>query len=184
MPEFVSTLSAFSVFLAIASIGFLFLLVSLIFGEVFEHLGVDHEHDHDGGGDHGGPSFFSPRIISVFITAFGGFGAVGTHYGLTVLPASGVGFTSGVFFASAIYAFARFLYGQQASTQVLGTDLVGKTARVVVAIPASGVGQVRCQVGEEVMDKVARSHDGSSVAANALVKVEQVLGEVVIVRAE
>jgi membrane protein implicated in regulation of membrane protease activity len=178
LSQFLSQLSAFSVFLAIAAIGFLFLLISLIFGEIFEHLGVDHDHDLS----HGGPSFFSGRIISVFITAFGGFGAVGIYYGFSVLPASGLGFGSGMFFATLIYLFARFLYGQQATTQVQGLDMVGQAARVVVAIPASGVGQVRCQVGEEVLDKIARSHDGSPIAANAIVTVEQVLGEVVIVR--
>jgi hypothetical protein len=182
LAEFLSQISAFSVFLAIAALGFLFLLVSLIFGEVFEHLGMDADHSIDHDLSHGGPSFFSGRILRVFITAFGGFGAVDTHYGLGVLPASGVGFGSGVLFASVIYVFARFLYGQQASTQLQSSDIVGQPARVTVAIPANGVGQVRCQVGEEVVDKVARTHDGSPVPANAIVKVEQVLGEIVIVR--
>jgi membrane protein implicated in regulation of membrane protease activity len=186
LPEFLSQLTAFSVFLAIAAFGFLFLLISLVFGEIFEHLGFEHDHDigHDAGHDmgHGGPSVLSPRILSVFITAFGGFGAVGTHYGLAVLPASGIGFGSGVFFAAVIYYFARFLYGQQVTTQVQPKDLVGLMARVVVPIPAGGLGQVRCQVGEEMMDKVAKSRDGSPIPANATVTVEQVLGEVLIVK--
>ena len=40
--------SAFSVFLAIAAVGFLFLILSLFFGEIFEHFdgGLDHEFDH------------------------------------------------------------------------------------------------------------------------------------------
>jgi membrane protein implicated in regulation of membrane protease activity len=171
-------ISAFSVFLAIAAVGFIFLLISLIFGEIFEHFEGGFDHDLD----HGGPSFLSVRILSVFVTAFGGFGAVGIHYGLSVLESSGVGFGSGVFFATLIYLFARFLYGQQASTRVLSTDLVGKTARVVVAIPANGVGQVRCQIGEEVIDKVARSRGAEPVPQNAIVTVEETLGEVVIVR--
>jgi membrane protein implicated in regulation of membrane protease activity len=175
---FFEQISAFSVFLAIAAVGFIFLLVSLIFGEIFEHFEGSFDHDLD----HGGPSFLSVRILSVFVTAFGGFGAVGIHYGLSVLESSGVGFGSGVFFATLIYLFARFLYGQQASTRVLSSDLVGKTARVVVAIPANGVGQVRCQIGEEVFDKVARSRSAEPVPENAVVTVEETLGEVVIVR--
>lgn len=178
MPAWLSQVSAFGVFLGIAAIGFVFLVISLIFGEIFEHF--DSSFDH--GLDHGGPSFLSPRIMSVFVTAFGGFGAVGIHYGLSVLEASGIGFGSGVFFASLIFLFARFLYGQQATTRVLSSDLVGKTARVVVAIPAHGVGQVRCQIGEEVLDKVARSRSGDAVPENAIVTVEETLGEVVIIR--
>jgi len=171
-------ISAFSVFLGIAAIGFVFLLISLIFGEIFEHFEGGFDHDLD----HGGPSFLSVRVLSVFVTAFGGFGAVGIHYGLSVLASSGVGFASGMFFATLIYLFARFLYGQQASTRVLSSDLVGQTARVVVAIPANGVGQVRCQIGEEVFDKVARSRGNEPVPENAIVTVEETLGEVVIVR--
>lgn len=175
MPGWLPQLSAFSVFLAIASVGFLFLLLSLLFGEIFDHFGDVHF-------EHGGTSFFSARILSVFITAFGGFGAVATHYRLSPLPASGVGLGSGAFFAYLIYAFARFLYGQQASTDVRTSDLVGQSARVVVAIPVGGVGQVRCRIGEELVDKIARSQDGQSVAENAVVRIEDVLGETVVVR--
>ena len=179
MTALFSQISAFTVFLGIAAIGFIFLLISLIFGEIFEHFDSDH-FDHDFG--HGGPSFFSVRVLSVFVTAFGGFGAVGTHYGLTPLAASGVGFVSGMGFASLIYAFARFLFNQQASTQVTATDVIGTTARVIVSIPAGGVGQIRCRIGEELIDNIARSKDGQAIGENAVVKVEETLGEVVIVR--
>lgn len=179
MTEPFAQISAFTVFLSIAAVGFLILLTSFFFGEMFEHFG-DGGWDHDLG--HGGPSFFSMRVLSVFITAFGGFGAVGIHYGLSVLPSSGLGFLSGLICASLIYSFARFLFGQQASTEMRSSDLVGQTGRMVVAIPAGGVGQVRCQIGEELIDKTAKSQDGTAIAENATVRVEQVLGEIVIVR--
>lgn len=169
-------LSPFTVFLAIAAVGFLFLLISLLFGELFDHFGVDHDVDM------GGPGFFSGRIMSVFITGFGGFGAVGIHYGLSPMGASLVGFASGLIFASVIYAFARFLYGQQATSQVDAADLIGQNARVVVAIPAGGVGQIRCRVGEELVDKVAQSRDGASIPENASVRIDEILGETVIVK--
>ena len=180
MSGLFSQFSAFTVFLGIAAVGFVFLLISLLLGEVFEHFGdTAFEHDHDLG--HGGPSFFSARIMSVFITAFGGFGAIATNYGYGVLPSSGVGFASGLFFASLIYGFARFLYGQQASSDVRSSDIVGRTARVIVAIPAGGVGQVRCQIGEDLMDKIARASDDGAIPENTAVKVERVLGEIVVV---
>ncbi len=183
MPEWLSQVSAFTAFLAIAGVGFIFLLISLIFGEIFEHL--DGGFDHDVDMDHGGPGLLSTRVIAVFVTAFGGFGAVATNYGLTPLPASGVGFVSGVFFASLIYAFARFLWSQQATTETRTTDLVGQTARVIVAIPHAGVGQVRARVGEQLIDKIARSSDEQAIPENVVVRIEEVLGEVVIVaRAE
>ncbi len=85
-------LTAFTVFLAIACVGFLFLLISLVFGGIFDHF----EWGADAGFDHGGPGFFSGRVIAVFITSFGSFGAIATHYGISPLPASGIGFGGGV----------------------------------------------------------------------------------------
>ena len=170
-------LTAFSVFLAIAAAGLLFLLVSLFFGEIFEHFDTSFDHDLD----HGGPSFFSPRVMSVFVTAFGGVGAISTYYGLSPVPASGLGFLSGLILSGLVFMFARFLYQQQATSEVRVSDLVGQNARVVVAIPAGGVGQVRCRIGEELVDKIARSRDNGLVPENAAVRVDEVLGEMVIV---
>lgn len=186
MAAFFESLSAFTVFLTLAGFGFLFLLISFVFGEIFEHLDFGHdvdlgaEADHDIG--HGGPSFFSPRVLSVFLTAFGGTGAIATYYGFTPLPASAFGFGSGLLFGWLIYSFAHFLFGQQATTEVKQTDLMGKTGRVVVGIPKDGVGQVRCHVGEELVDKIARSASGDAIGENAIVTVEQVLGEMVVVK--
>ncbi len=182
MSDWFSQFSAFAIFLAIGAAGFLFVLVSLLFGEIFEH--ADFSGGHDVGSDlgHGGPGFFSSRVISVFVMAFGGFGAIGVHYGLSPLAASMVGAASGVVFGSIIYGFARFLYGQQASSEVKTADLVGQPARVIIAIPASGLGQVRCQIGEALVDKIARTQDGQAVPENAMVKIEEVLGETVVVR--
>ena len=181
MAGLFESFSAFTVFLSIAAFGFVFLLISFLFGEVFDHVGFDHDLDHDLDAD-GGPSFFSPRVLSVFITAFGGAGAIASYYGVSTLAASGIGLAAGMAFGAMIYAFARFLYGQQASTEVKTLDVVGQTARVVVGIPKDGVGQVRCRIGEEIVDKIARSGDGKAIAENEAVRVEQVLGEMVIVK--
>jgi membrane protein implicated in regulation of membrane protease activity len=174
--DFLPQLSAFSVFLAICAAGFLFLMVALLFGGVFEFFEADHDFEA------GGPGFFSTRVMAVFVTTFGGAGAVATYYGLSPVPASLVGFAVGLVFGGLIYALARFLYQQQASSEVRSGDLVGTIGRVVIAIPAEGVGQVRIRLGEELMDKIARTRDGVPVAENTSVKIEEVLGETVIVR--
>jgi len=44
------------------------------------------------------------------------------------------------------------------------------------------VGQVRCTLGESVVEKIARSKDGEPIPANTLVKIEAVVGETVVVR--
>lgn len=173
----VMELNGFNVFLAIAAVGFLFLLISLFFGGIFDHFDSGFDH----GVEHGGPGFFSTRIISVFVMSFGAFGAISTHYGLDPLPASGIGFLGGLALATPIFLFARFLFNQQASSESRSGDLVGQIGRVIVGIPAGGVGQIRCRVGEELIDKVARTRQGDAVPENTTVRIEEVLGETVIV---
>ena len=171
-----SSVNAFTVFVAIALIGFVFLVVSLVFGEIFDFF------DHDVDFDHGGPGILSSRVIAVFITAFGAFGAIAMQNGLSPGAASAVGMGSGAVFGGVIYAFLRFLYGQQATSEVLASDLVGQNARVIIAIPANGMGQIRCRIGEELVDKVAQARDGLAIAENTPVRIEEVLGETVIVK--
>jgi hypothetical protein len=171
--------SALTVFLAIAAVGFVFLLISLVFGGLLEHFEFGHDLGHDLG--HGGPGFFSVRGIAVFVTAFGGVGAIGTYRGYGVFASSGFGFISGIAVATIVYVFARFLYGQQATSTTTSGDLVGRTAQVSVGIPENGVGQVRCLVGEIMVDKIARSRAGNAIAYSSLVKIEEIVGESVIV---
>ena len=79
--------SAFAIFLAIAAVGFLFLMVSFVFGELFGHGdfgGHDADLHGDAGDAHGGVSIFSTRVLSVFVTAFGGFGAIGIQLGYRI----------------------------------------------------------------------------------------------------
>ena len=176
--------SAFAVFLGLASIGFLILVVSFASGELFDH-GDLAGHDADFHGDvHGGPavSIFSTRILSVFVTAFGGFGAIGIHLGYSTEVSTALGVAGGLVFGTLIYLFASFLFSQQASSEVRVSDLAGATGQVSVAIPKAGLGQVRCTLGESVVEKIARSQDGAEIAVNTLVKIEAVVGETVVVR--
>ncbi len=179
-------ITAFAVFLGLAAIGFLFLLISLVVGELFDLGDLFGDHDFDAGvdvdGHGGGTSFLSSRVISVFITAFGGFGAIGSHLGYGIGVSTAMGLGSGVVFGGLIYLFVTFLHGQEASSDVRVSDLVGATGQVSVTIPRGGLGQVRCSQGESVVEKIARSQDGEEIPVNTLVKVEAVVGETIWVR--
>jgi hypothetical protein len=172
--------SAFITFLAIAVFGFVFVIASSILGDVFDHG----DFGHDAGG-HGGPSLLSSRTISVFVTAFGAFGAIGIHLGYGVGVSTAMGMGGGLLFALLIYAFAAFLYSQQASSHIRTSDIIGNTAQVSVAIPKGGVGQVRCTLGDTVVEKVARTVSGQEIPVNTLVKIQNLVGDVAVVeRAE
>ena len=179
--NFLASTSAFITFLAIAAFGFVFVVASSILGDIFEH--GDLGHDTDGHG--GGPSVLSSRVLSVFVTAFGSFGAIAIHLGYGLGLSTVIGFGGGVLFAGIIYLFASFLYGQQASSHVQISDLVGRTAQVSVAIPQSGMGQVRCTLGDSVVEKLARASSNEEIALNTLVKITSIVGDTVFVeRAE
>jgi membrane protein implicated in regulation of membrane protease activity len=169
----------------IAAVGFLFLLIMLFVGELF---GGDHEFGaHDVPGNHveadhgGGPSIFSARIMASFVTAFGVGGVVGRYYRLSHPASSGVGVVSGVALSSIVYQFARFLYSQQASSEVRMSSLVGRFAEVSVAIPAGGVGQIALTAGGERSEHVARSADGRPLTRGAEVVITGLRGDGVVV---
>jgi hypothetical protein len=173
----VLSFSAFSIFLGIAAIGFVVLMISFFMGEIFDF--GDHDVSHD---ISDGISFMSSRVLSVFVTAFGGFGAVGIHLDYGIGPSTAMGLVGGLVFGGLILLFAKFLYGQQASTETLISDLAGKKGQVSVAIPKGGVGQVRCLLGQTAVDKIARSKDGNEIAASATVVIEEVIGDTIVVR--
>ena len=173
--------SAFGIFLGIAAMGFFFLLFSLLAGDLFGHGDVG-GHAADVHGDIQGVSFFSTRVLSVFITAFGGFGAVGIHLGYSIELSTLLGLVGGIIFGGIIYLFASFLFSQQASSDIRTSDLVGGTAQVTVAIPAGGLGQVQLTLGESVIEKIARSQDGGAIPAGVLVIIEAIVGDAILVR--
>ena len=177
MAEAFNDISALTVFLIIAALGFVFLVVSLLFGEMFDHFGIDHD---IGGGADAHP-FVDSRVISVFLTAFGGFGAIGVQLGLSALVSSLLGLGGGVMLGGIVSLFARFLYQQQASSSVSAVQLVGRTAQVTVKIPPDGIGQISCRIGEERVEKLARTRDHEEIKAGALVRIEEIAGDSVLV---
>ena len=177
MPEFLSNITPLIVFLGIAALGFVFLLISLVVGDIFDTFGF--ETGLDGAGD--GHGFLDSRVISVFITAFGGFGAIGIQMGLSIVASSILGLAGGLVLGGLVSLFARFLYKQQSTSSVTTSQLVGRTAQVVVSIAPGSLGQVSCRIGEERVEKLARARDDQEIKAGAMVRVEEVAGDSLIV---
>ena len=177
MSEFLSSVTPLMVFLAIAAIGFIFLVISLVVGDLFDSVGVDTS-GLDGTDGHG---FLDSRAISVFVSAFGGFGAIGIQMGLSIVASSLLGLGGGLVLGGLVTVFARFLYKQQATTSVTVAQMVGRTAQVVVAIAPGSVGQVSCRIGEERVEKMARSRDNQEIKVGVMVRVEEIAGDSLIV---
>jgi membrane protein implicated in regulation of membrane protease activity len=167
------------IFLTICAVGFAILLVSLLLGEIADHGG---EILHDIGGDHdaletSGPSFFSLRMLASFVTGFGGAGAIGRHLDLSYVVSSALGLGGGLAIAGLVYLVVSFVYKQQASSTVVVSELVGKTAKVSITIPAGGVGQVTLPAKGSTMTVMARSQDGAEIEYGAVVVVKEVVGD-------
>ncbi|HMQ03306.1 MAG TPA: NfeD family protein [Pyrinomonadaceae bacterium] len=172
-----NSLNLLTLFAAIGGIGFVFLLISFVVGDIFDALGFD------GGVGDGGTEFgfLDSRVIAVFVTAFGGFGAIGVQMGFGAAASSGIGLLGGIFFGAIVSLFGRFLIGQQASSTVTDTDLVGRTAQVTVAIKGGQLGQITARIGDERVEKLARTEGNIDINAGSLVKVTAIAGDSVIV---
>lgn len=176
--EFIANLNLLLLFAIIGGVGFVFLLISLVVGDLFEMVGLDLSGGVDAGVDFG---LLDSRVIAVFITAFGGFGVIGAQMGFGAVGSSMIGLLGGVVFAAVVSVFGRFLVGQQASSTVTDNDLIGRAAQVTVAIKPGTVGQITAKIGDERVERVARAKDGTEIAVGSLVKVESVIGDSVIV---
>lgn len=166
-------------FLIITGVGFVFLVASLVVGDLFEqfNMGVSF----DSGAD---IAFLDSRVLSVFITAFGGFGAIGVQIGWGSLASSLFGLVGGLVFAGVVAAFAAFLNSQQASSHTSASQLVGRTAQVTVSIKPDQLGQITCRIGEERVEKLARTANGVEIKTGAIVRIESIAGDSVIVTLE
>ena len=171
------------IYAAIGSVGFLILLAMLVLGDVGgDHDVAGHEVGFDhADADHGGPGIFSVRVMAAFLTAFGVGGVVARYLGFSHPASSGIGVLTGVVMAGAVYQFARLLYRQQASSEVRMSSLVGKSAEVSVAIPASGIGQVVLMAAGERTEHVARAAGGVAVPRGTEVVVSGLRGDSLIV---
>ncbi|CAN5577207.1 hypothetical protein BH18ACI1_BH18ACI1_23190 [soil metagenome] len=168
--------SLMTIFLAIGGLGFLFLLISFVVGDIFEAIGFDFGLDasHDFG-------VFDSRVISVFFTAFGGFGAIGTTVGYGAAGSSLFGLFGGVVFGAIVFFFGKFLFSQQSSSSVATEDLIGRTAQVIVGIKPNQLGQISCRVGEERVEKLARAISDKEIKIGEVVRIDSVNSDAVMV---
>ncbi len=177
--EFLSSINLLMLFAIIGAVGFVFLLASLILGDIFEMFGSDA----DLGGDGHDFGLFDSRVIAVFITAFGGFGTIGVWSGFGAVSSSLIGLLGGVIFGGVVSAFGRFLIGQQSSSSVTDNDLIGRTAQVIVSIKPGSLGQISARIGDERVEKLARTLAGDEILPGTIVKIADVAGDSVIVTA-
>jgi hypothetical protein len=153
-------------FLVIGVAGLALLLVSLVFGEIFD--GLFDALDVDAGG------VLSTPVIGSFLAAFG-FGAallLSTTDVSAVVAAFG-GVASGAVVGSIALVLTRSLMDMPTDESVRTSDLVGLTATVVTRIPDSGLGEVTVTHLGQLLKLSARS--AAPVPAGSPVRITTVL---------
>lgn len=144
-------------FITIFVVGFVILLLSMIFG----HDGdVDADVDHPGHG----PSIFSVKMVALILVGFGGGGfglRATTDAGMFAASMAGVG---GAFVMGLIGWFIlRAFYTSQASSTITDQDIIGSTGNLIDGIVEDGRGQVSCVLRGREITFLARSKDGQSI---------------------
>ncbi|MEW6411319.1 MAG: NfeD family protein [Candidatus Zixiibacteriota bacterium] len=156
-----------AIFATLFGVGFLILLLSVIFGHDAEADG-----DTDTGGDSSGPSIFSVRMISLLMVGFGAasFG-VRASTDATMFVSSMAGVGGAIVVGAFGYLIIRMFYASQESSTVVDNDIIGCRGNLIDAIPPGGSGQIACVIRGREMTYLARSKDGSPIGRGVPVRV-------------
>jgi len=154
------------IFATIFGIGFLILVISLIFG-------TDHDFDVDADADAGhGHGIFSVKLVALLLVGFGatGFGARSTtDWSMFKCSMAGVGGAAIVGLIG--WVILRAFYASQESSTVNDEDIIGQTANLIDAIGENQNGQIACIIRGREFTFLARSTDGKAIKRGTPVKI-------------
>lgn len=173
------------VYIACLALGLLFTIFSAIAGHFF---GGDHGGD-VGTGGHAeagydssgvpGISFFSPTVLSCFVTAFGACGIILTRIEATssVWVSAPISAIAGVAMAGLAFLLFNAMFSKtQGSSESRVASLLGQTASVITPIPAEGVGEIAYVQGGSRYTAPARTESGKAVPAGKPVRIIRIIG--------
>ena len=132
-----------------------------------------------------GVSPLSPITIASFITAFGGIGVITSQFFKIDPRWSLVWATGGAVVLSGLMFlfYSQFLIRSQGSSEVKVRELIGLPAEVTVPIGKGVTGQVAYDTKAGRMLSMAKAVDGGEIPRGQLVKIVQVVGHTVLVKA-
>lgn len=191
-------------YIAIGALGCLYIVFSAVIGHGDDAAGGGHEvtgHAHEsygiGGQGHGEASaqsglgaafhfpWFSPLAIAALCGSIGAWGLI-AKFGFEVSDVTSLVVAVPAAFVTAYaitYASHRLVATSRGSSAIRLEQLQGVDAEVITSIPAGGVGETAAIVAGQRFTASAREVNGRAVARGAIVRVVQMAGNTMIVRA-
>jgi membrane protein implicated in regulation of membrane protease activity len=175
------------IYTACLALGLLFTIISAITSHFFGgghdgHMDVGTGGHAEAGYDHSGVpgiSFFSPTVLSCFVTAFGACGLILTRIEATksVWISAPISAMAGLIMATLAFLLFNWMFEKtQSSSEVRVASLVGQTASIITPIPENGVGEIAYVQGGSRYTAPARTEMGTSVAAGKPVRITRIVG--------
>jgi len=174
------------IYTACLALGLLFTIISAVAGHFFGghdgHMDVGTGGHAEAGYDHSGISgisFFSPTVLSCFVTAFGACGLILTRIDATksVWISAPISAMAGLVMATLAFLLFNWMFEKtQSSSEVRVASLVGQTASIITPIPANGVGEIAYVQGGTRYTAPARTETGTSVPAGKPVRITRIVG--------
>jgi membrane protein implicated in regulation of membrane protease activity len=174
------------IYVACLALGLLFTIISACVGHFFgggdAHGDVGTGGHAEAGYDHSGLpgiSFFSPTVLSCFVTAFGACGLILTRVEATrnVWISAPISAVAGLVMAALAFALFNYMFKQtQSSSESRVASLVGQSASIITPIPANGVGEIAYVQGGSRYTAPARTESGEPVPAGKPVRITRVAG--------
>src|SRR6266850_6554789 len=169
-----------TIYVACLALGLIFTIVSAVAGHFFgghdAHPDVGTGGHAEAGYDHSGVpgiSFFSPTVLSCFVTAFGACGLILTRIDATksVWISAPISAMAGLIMATLAFLLFNWMFEKtQSSSEVRVASLVGQTASIITPIPENGVGEIAYVQGGSRYTAPARTETGTSVPAGKPVR--------------
>jgi len=149
-------------FLVIGLVGLALVAVSLVLGDLF-----------DGIFDALAGDVFSSAVIGGFVSAFGFGAALMQGIGTPAVVSVPVGIGAGVVVGSLAWWLTKLVKDGGSDATLTADDALGRSGRVISAIPADGFGAVRLMIGGHSVQLNAKSE--SPVEPGAEVHVTRIL---------
>jgi membrane protein implicated in regulation of membrane protease activity len=175
------------IYTACLALGLLFTIISAVTSHFFGgghdgHMDVGTGGHAEAGFDQSGIpgiSFFSPTVLSCFVTAFGACGLILSRIEATksVWISAPISAMAGLIMATLAFLLFNWMFQKtQSSSEVRVASLVGQAASIITPIPANGVGEIAYVQGGTRYTAPARTETGTSVPAGKPVRITRIVG--------